>query len=300
MDSKPKLIPTEEGMEVDDSTVPFDIESSADNPLHVNEEGTRSLVQLSSEPIAEATLKNRIFAKVPKQLRPTLHLCCSRPALFLFTVLVIVTLVDLLVFYLKMKSPSIQKMELFLESDSADVQLTVAGQMQTASLTTSASLNDGKCYLNYKEADTLLSVQAGEIDLSIPEISSNQFNVAVSLRNSNYASLRRIYWDITNALPANSSLSIDCAVSVTALFYQILPVSVTVPFSQVMFIRDLQRATHEKKHDGEESVIIGPMVQIEPQSVSMQSIKYNILANIRSSKSGKVVFAGSELESFCH
>ncbi len=213
----------------------------------------------------------------------------KRRPIAVMMLLIAIVAIDLAIFYKDLKTPKIKKVDVYFQPESSDAQVQVQADMSTSSLTTSFAVTRGGCSYFYQKDEIVPFSSAGEIVLNFPadRNDADTVGVTVDFKHTNYDNLRRIYFDVLSKVEANSSVKIDCSITLTATVYGVVPVSVTIPFSHEVQVSELQ-LTRKKMHDEDKKSMM-PKMAVETKSVTTSKVQMDLIMNFPNSRRKKMM-----------
>ncbi len=240
-----------------------------------------------------------LFGRLSKMVRSVTNYIRKRP-LFVLFLLVLIVAIDLVIFYETMEGPKFNKIEMNFQTPKSDAQIQIQGEMSMSSATTSFAVNGGHCNYFYSKRENKPFVPSGRLEFEFPKNQNDNknFGAHVDFQHTNYDSLRHIYWDFSSRLEANSSVKIECSIQLSATVYGMIPVKVSIPFTQIIAVRDLQDSTSNGGNKKKKNQI-QPRVSVKTNAVTTDKVEMSIIVNIRDSKRKKMLRANNQpIDSF--
>eukprot|EP00981_Chlorochromonas_danica_P012480 scaffold4991_cov156-Ochromonas_danica.AAC.8 len=148
---------------------------------------------------------------------------------FLVGVVLLITLLDILVFFLGSKTPGVDHAEVSFNSEHADVQLVASGPVSKSSYLASFDTSGGYCEYSYHRWNESEIRFGGRVDFSLPSDrnAANAYYLVVQAKDTNYATLRRLVQDIRKHQTHDSVVKLNCAIGLSATLYGTVPLSYT-------------------------------------------------------------------------
>ena len=168
------------------------------------------------------------------------------------SLIILITVADVLIFFLTAKSPKINNIEIFFAPTNSDAEVTVSGETDKSSWTTSFDVSSASCTYAYRKNDDSDYSAGGELSFMFPQTTNTPktFDVTVQAQDTDYDALRRIYWDFSTQLDVDSSVSVECSIQVTAALFHSFPTSYDYKFKETFAIEELKQhaKVKTKKH----------------------------------------------------
>ncbi len=194
--------------------------------------------------------------------------------------IILITVLDVLIFFLTAKGPKIHNVEISFSPTTSDAEFKLNGTMTKSSMTTSFDVNSATCGYFYRKDDSSEYSAGGLLTFIFPPETNDatRFNVTVQARDTHYDVFRRISWDITSKSEVVSSVKLDCTIDISAVMFNLLSAHYPVTFSQDFPLSDFQAiadGTSEKKY-GENKDKKGVSVSITDPKFTMSTFDYNL------------------------
>lgn len=210
---------------------------------------TERPVLLSSEQGDEnAVGETAPFKKIPTgpvgvgSLRPPIRITATRVFAIVGVVLA-VTLLDIFYFIVRSKPPEVEKAEVTFEPVDSDLMVTAAGPINKDSYLASFDVLSGSCAYHYRPDQVADFRPSGELLFVFPTDTNDaaHYHLDLKLVDTNYASVRRILWDLQdeNLIASTASVKLDCTFELAAELYGVVPLSYAYDFSYTMMLRDI-------------------------------------------------------------
>ena len=214
------------------------------------------------------------------------------------SLIILITVLDVLIFYLTAKGPKIHKVEISFSPSGSDAEVQIIGDVNKDTWTSSFDVSSGSCAYYYRKDSASDYKYAGELLFILPDETNegNNFNVTIQAKDTQYDALRRIYWDVSSKLEATSSVKVDCNIDLYVKLYHALPATYTLMYSQELDLADFQLSSEKKVKTGEKQNNLKPKVYFENKDMSTTSINYDIIVQIDHKK--KLTFGGNPIDSF--
>eukprot|EP01033_Poteriospumella_lacustris_P012048 gene12048-8604_t len=189
--------------------------------------------------------------------------------------LLVVTLIDVLVFYLKFTMPKLNSVEIFLDPSGADMKVNAQGTAKLSALTVSVDPKAVSCAYSYRRNPEEPFSFVGDVGVDFTT-GSGDFSSVVSLTNTKYSPLRRLLSDFSSSAVVNGTVALQCDISFTTTWYAV-PISSHWSLSQELDVESLKE--EQVKSGGGGSVSLGPRLSLEARDVSTKHIEF--LLNLR-------------------
>eukprot|EP01034_Spumella_vulgaris_P021434 gene21434-27465_t len=178
-----------------------------------------------------------------------------------------------------------------------DAQIQVQGDMSMSSATTSFSVAGGHCSYFYSKQPGAVFSPVGNVVVAFPnnQNSASGFGLSVDFQDTNYDKLRRVYWDLSSKLEANSSVKFDCAFTLSAKVYGIVPITVTIPFSDSVKIRDSQE---NPTATGGPETTNAPKISMAVRDFSTSKVELDIIIKLSKNMKAMLNVGHKPIESF--
>ena len=154
--------------------------------------------------------------------------------------IILITVLDVLIFYLTEKNPKLHKVEMFFSPTFADAELKLSGEIKKSSLTTSFDVTSATCAYSYRKDSASEYKESGELFFYFPRETNNatHYDVTIQAMDTNYDALRRIYWDMMSKEEIQSSVNFDCSIQLSAVLYKIIPSTYDLHWQRELFLND--------------------------------------------------------------
>lgn len=169
--------------------------------------------------------------------------------------LLLVTAIDLLIFYKTLKTPTFRKVDVFLEptqdtSSQSDASFAMQGSFTKASLTTSVDSRGAVCDFFYRSNEHDQYSAAGHLTLHLPTDTNtiHDFDIHGDMVKVNYEHLRAMYFDTMSKEVVASQVKIACAIDIAATFWQVIPMENTFHIQQEIFLEPIRKNVEKSKN----------------------------------------------------